>query len=238
MSRKSRIRSGEQPDLGPPAIPALLRAPTCTRLKPPVAVRFGCALAAALCLYTPSESVGQGLVVFRNFGEPPMGRIFDGRTGDPLQGTNWLAELYWAAGPDRPADSLAPVGAPLTFRTDGAAGFLDNGHDPDHGLRILPGTQEGDPITLQVRAWNAVAGASYEEALADPNGVVGESTAGNSEAGSMENPTILVGFFPFSVEPVPEPSAPAMLAIGLTLFAALRRRRKQISSGHGNDGHG
>jgi hypothetical protein len=187
---------------------------------------------AALCTSAPGPAIGQGVIVFSTFGQPPNGRISDGRTAQPLAGTNWLAELYWAAGLDRPAASLAPAGAPLTFRTDGGAGYVDNGHDPDSGLRVLPGTQPGDPFTFQVRAWNAVAGTSYEQAASSLDGVVGASNVLNGTAGSSEAPATIVGLLPFSVEPVPEPSALAMLATGLTLLVAHRRPRKCVPSGN------
>jgi hypothetical protein len=95
-----------------------------------------------------------------------MGRGYDGRTGDLLAGTNWLAELYWAVGSNRPALSLAPIGLALPFGTGAAAGLFDFGADPALGIRIVPGVQVGDWVTLQVRVWNAAAGGSYEQAAA------------------------------------------------------------------------
>jgi PEP-CTERM motif len=185
------------------------------------------AVALAAIGLTHNKAGAQGVVDFNmlapNVILPP---ITDGRTGAALEGPDWLAQLYFAPAWSAPELSLAPVGLALPFRSDGGRGFVNIGPDPASGIRFLPGTQEGDPVTLQVRAWNVAAGATYEAAAASPEGVVGESPPWNSEAGSLQSPTYLRGMQPFSVEPVPEPSALATFGIGLTLLAARRRRPK------------
>lgn len=86
----------------------------------------------------------------------------------------------------------------------------------------MPDVRPGQQATLQMRAWNAEAGASYEAAAASPLGVVGKSNLVNLWVGSPEMPAPMAGLFGFSVVPLPEPSTLALAVLGVALLA-LRR---------------
>jgi len=73
-----------------------------------------------------------------------------------LSGSNFLAQVY--AGPG--AEILRPVGAPIVFPTGANAGYL---------LAIsrrVPDVAPNTTAYIQVRAWEAAAGSSYEAARA------------------------------------------------------------------------
>jgi hypothetical protein len=75
--------------------------------------------------------------------------------GIRLSGPAYLAQAYVGLA----LDSLAPVGVIVPFRTAAAAGYIT----------ILPVTTPFPAFTavvVEMRAWEAVAGNSYEEAMA------------------------------------------------------------------------
>jgi hypothetical protein len=100
----------------------------------------------------------------------------------------------------------------------------------------LADVEGGKEVTVQMRVWNAEAGNTYEEAATNPLGVVGESNllytmTGNapdpSRPGVFTLPTEMVGVQSFSVFPVPEPSACAIICCGLLIGCILKITRKQ-----------
>jgi hypothetical protein len=146
--------------------------------------------------------------------------VFDVDGTTALAGTGFVAQLY--AGPD--ANSLAPIGATLTFRTGAGAGFLNTtGQDT---ARIIPTVAPGAQAVIQVRAWDA-SYASYEAAAA-AGGKAGASanltvtTGGAGQPPSL--PANLVGLQSFSLSVVPEPGTLALVALGAC--ALFLRRRK------------
>lgn len=152
--------------------------------------------------------------------------VYDAQ-GNPLEGAGYLVELWGAAS----SDSLAPALDVRTaerlvtpFRTDGyfvnTSGFLSIVDVPPHGY-----------AWLQVRAWDASLGGTYEEVEALGLGGYGESLlfyaqGHNPYEDPPELPAPLIGLQSFSLRPiVPEPSAFACLALGAATLWALRRRR-------------
>jgi hypothetical protein len=92
----------------------------------------------------------------------------------------------------------------------------------------------GVQVTLQVRAWFASAGATYEAArAARPNGgsFTGQGyAAGNTVqvtlATGLQTPPNMTGLAGFTVPPViPEPSSIALGLLGLGALAMIRRRK-------------
>jgi hypothetical protein len=82
--------------------------------------------------------------------------IFDVDGVTRLAGSNFLAQLY--AGPL--AEILRPVGVPFSFPTGVLAGYI-------RGInRQIPDVAPNQNASIQVRAWEAAAGSSYEEARA------------------------------------------------------------------------
>ena len=82
--------------------------------------------------------------------------IFDVDGVTPLAGSNFLYHVY--AG--RTAEFLRPLGAPSPFLTGGNAGYI-RGYS-----RVVPDVPANQTAYVQVRAWEAAAGATYEEARA------------------------------------------------------------------------
>lgn len=136
--------------------------------------------------------LAQGQIAFRN-------RYMDGGLDAPVFGVNcqrglegaaYLAQLYWG----RDADRLAPVGEPSTFRAGGGAGYFFP------RIVRIPGVAE-TPVFVQVRAWEASAGSSFEEAV----GSGGKHGWSNT----------------FSVTPVAPPGGPPAELVGLQSFCLI-----------------
>lgn len=135
----------------------------------------------------------------------------DGTT--PLDGTAYMAQCY--VGTD--AGSLAPVGAALPFRTGGAAGYITS------TIVTIPTIAANTVVTVEMRAWEAAAGTSWEAAQA-AGGMFGSSNPITlTLAGAPTPPPDMVGLQSFSLQAIPEPST---LALGMLGAAALFLRRR------------
>ena len=98
--------------------------------------------------------------------------VFDA-TGIPLSGTNYLAVLYGGLVPDvlqLAVDySFWQPMTPVPFQTGTLAGYF-------LGSSVIAASEyPGGFAWLQVRAWEAALGATYEEAVARGQGGYGES---------------------------------------------------------------
>jgi len=181
------------------------------------------ALATLCAVLVTASSFAQGTVAFSNKKGTVDAPVFIGTTGTgaKAEGAGYVAQLY--AGAD--ANSLAPIGAAVPFRTGAGAGYWNPA--PDAG-RTIPTVAPGGTATIKVVAWNTAAGATYEQALAA--GQAGSSsvfTVVTGGAGSPPGlPTDLVGLTSFAISAgaVPEPSVLALGAIGA--LGLLIRRRK------------
>lgn len=169
------------------------------------------------------SALAQGTVNFNNAPSAVGGtgaRIFDVDGTTALAGTAFLAQLY--AGPT--ADSLAPIGATLTFRTGAGAGFVDTAAGT---ARTIGSVAAGAVATIQVKAWEAASGATYEAALAAGgktgfSNVITVTTGGAGEPPSL--PANLTGLTSFQLTIIPEPST---IALGLLGVGALLLRRRK-----------
>jgi len=150
--------------------------------------------------------------------------VFLDTVGGPnkASGAAYMAQLY--AGPS--ASALAAIGSPVPFLTGTGAGYWRS------AALAIPSVAPGATASVQIRAWAASAGATYEAALA-ANGGTGQSTVLNGivtgGAGSPPSlPTDLAGLTSFAIAGgtpvVPEPSVLALGALGG--LALLIRRRK------------
>jgi hypothetical protein len=137
-------------------------------------------------------------------------KVFD-NSGAALEGTAYWAQAY--VGMD--AGSLAPVGSPVNFRTGAAAGYISS------AIVTVDGIAGGTAVQLQMRAWEASGGNSYEAALA-AGALVGESNVIPITLQVAPNtPPDMVGLTSFNL--VPEPST---MALGVLGVAALLLRRR------------
>jgi hypothetical protein len=170
-------------------------------------------LLAATMLLGSGSAGAQGLAHFRNSGPGLNAPVTNAVTGQLVDGSNFLVQLYGgAAGALEPV--LAPLKAPTTFLSDALAGYFEGGLATN--TFVLP----GGTGTFQVRAWSA-GFASYDEAysagLVDPNVLVGKSSVFQNSTGISSGAT-LTGLTGFSVAPVPEASTLACFVVGATVL--------------------
>jgi hypothetical protein len=155
-------------------------------------------------------------------------------TGVRIAGTDYLAQLFWANGDVTDENALAAAGTPINPRTGGAAGVLPSGE-----IRLDTVTPPGGPVTLQLRAWSSVLGATESAAFAawQSQAPADASLYGRSALFSMDTanpletppptPPSIGGVFPgLTVAPVPEPSTIALGILGGVGALVLFRRRK------------
>jgi len=169
-------------------------------------------LVASLVVAT-AVALGQGYLNFQTkvtaAGIDAPVKDVDGTT--LLAGTDFKAQLYWGM----TADSLAPVGAPVDFKTSILKGYVSA------GVVTFPKPQ-GTAVFVQMRAWNA-PNATYEAAMGAAGGKWGFSnTISVTLAESPTPPPDLVGLQGFQL--IPEPSTIALALLGAAALL-LRRRR-------------
>lgn len=189
--------------------------------------KFG--MIVSLSVFAGSSVFGQSQFLFRNF-EPGYvdAPVFNAQ-GNPLEGAVYMAELWGGT----TIDSLTPLvilrqpypREILPFALDGYVALSNN------GPLIVPTAIPGGAAWLQMRAWDARLGDTYEEVSALGFGGYGESSVFYVQG---TDPTLvppvapapLIGLQSFSLRPIiPEPSAWALLALGgITVWLT---RRKQ-----------
>ena len=181
-----------------------------------------------LCLVLSESAFSQATFVFRNWA-PSLGvdaPVFDG-DGNPLFGANYVAVLY--GGPTRDSLSIAQIGnfdmPPESFVYTPSSG--------EHGYFFRPDFVEIRNVAcagyawLQVRAWDARLGSTYDEVAQLGLGGFGESDLFYARGGDGCSvtglpPQQLIGLQSFSL--VPEPSTWALLSLGAG-FVLWRWRR-------------
>lgn len=161
--------------------------------------------------------------------------VFDA-FGVRLEGADYSAELWGGAA----ADSLTPVlsynareRVIIPFLTGGEAGYVRHLGDPNRGDPSVFSVPPSGWAWLQLRAWDARLGTTYEEVAAQGIGGYGESSLFYAQGGNPvvilpDPPGRLIGLESFSLRPiVPEPSAWALLALGGTALWLAARGRSQ-----------
>src|SRR5437868_12017337 len=140
--------------------------------------------------------------------------VFDAQ-GFPLAGTNFLAELWGGPAPN----ALSPL---LDLGNGDArifAPFILNGYFFS-GVSMLSVVDVplGGYAWIQVRAWDARLGSTYEQVLALGMGGYGESPVfyahGSNPYDLLGLPAPLAGLQSFSLHPVPEPSTWVLIGVG------------------------
>src|SRR5688500_17757026 len=169
-------------------------------------------LAILLCTLSATAAHAQDFISFCNACLPsPPDRLVRDVHGNPLVGTNYVAQLY-----------LGGTAATLTPHTGAAARFRPP-------TTNLPGTWTGGsstrdiapnsgPIILQVRVWDRNAGTTYEQASQNTTGLqYGQSDAFVYEpCGSPPRSgdcTLMLGFRGFTLRTNAPPAPPGALAI-------------------------
>jgi hypothetical protein len=180
-------------------------------------------IAGIACLALCVGAFAQGTVNFNNSPATVGGTgapVFDVDGTTRLEGTAYWAVLY--GGPDE--NSLTAWGDPLNFRTGAGAGFFNT--TGVNTSRTIQTIAPGAAAVIQVRAWEASGGTSYDAALGagvktgiSPNLNLAATGGGGVPPAPAVN---LVGLQSFSL--VPEPSTYALLALGAA--ALFLRRRK------------
>lgn len=179
-----------------------------------------------------AASVGafaQGQVDFTSFqgyvngNTPSEAAVYNVDGTTRLQGSAFLAQLYWSAtaftGTVGGAAVAAPA-APFLTAADASAGFWDAGAS---GARTV-GVAAGTAVFVQVRAWAAADGATWEAAKAANKPTGASNVLQLSAGGGTVTPPGLTGLQKFQLVAVPEPTTIALGILGAG--ALLLRRRK------------
>jgi len=172
----------------------------------------------------------QGYLNFANIGSGPAGTvnapITNAATASPparADGATVLAMLY--VGPAGTIDELllstnGVQGAPSTFLSGAQAGYFTGGQ------RTITGFNPGQTVTVQVRAWIASHGASWEAAGPGPAFREESNLIQIVLQGAPNVPNNMVGLQSFTIGSiVPEPSSIALGLLGLGAIALFRRRK-------------
>jgi hypothetical protein len=142
---------------------------------------------AILDLYDSSQTGGE--IYLNNRADGVDAPVTDD-AGNRLAGTDYLAQLYAGAS----GQSLTPVGAAIPFRTGVAAGYF-----VDPYSRVIPGVPVGGTAFVQIRAWKASAGTTFEQAES-AGGLHGASgTFSVTLGGGLTRPAQLAGLESFSL---------------------------------------
>jgi len=172
-------------------------------------------VAAALGVFAVG-ALAQGQFQFGNKNTlltPPLeSKVFD-NLGNALAGTAYWAQAYvkLATADD---SSYGPVGTAVNFRTGANAGYIVT-------TTVSTSFPGGANVTVQMRAWEASGGTSYEAAVASGK-LYGTSNPVNLQVAVAPNtPPDMVGLQSFAL--IPEPSTLALGVLGAAAFF-LRRR--------------
>ncbi len=169
---------------------------------------------AGLCLAAPT--LAQGVLKFSNYStvDGIIAPVFDS-DGVTRLGSAYYGQLY--AGPAE--SSLAPIGSAIPFKDAGnvGSGFIIG------GSVTVPTVPDYSKAFVQLRAWEASGGTSFEAAQA-ASSKTGESPVFQVVVGSrwIGLPAPLTGLQSFAL--VPEPAPAWLLAVGLAAFALARRQ--------------
>ena len=187
--------------------------------------------ALLLSIFIARSTFSQSTFGFFNY-VPSVGLdapVFDS-DGNRLFGTDYLAILYGGPTPGSLEPAMVGNGPmaphPFTRIVNNEAGYFGQG-----GFVSIDNVECGAFAWLQVRAWDARLGATYDDVAALGLGGYGESAlfytyGGEGCSATGRNSQPLRGLESFSLRPIPEPSTWVMLALGGgLLFLRCRRKR-------------
>jgi hypothetical protein len=181
-------------------------------------------LTLALVALTTVASYAQGTIAF---GNGPLQRVTVRNLDGSVRGNATAADaltfavFFGPAGTTR--DALTQVQQPEPRATIGTTdGVMINAP----GIFQLPGTEGGQIVSLQIRAWDTATGGQRMIGETDVRQVTLAPTAGPGQviwqgaAGTNPN-----RFNPLIVNIVPEPSTIALAVLGLGSLLLFRRRK-------------
>jgi len=164
------------------------------------------------------EAQAQGQFTFGNKNlttTPPIdARVY--HYGTALDGAAWWTQAYVKLATD-PDSSYAPVGSAVNFRTGNNAGYIV----PVVVTTPYPG---GTSVTVEMRAWEASGGTTYEAALAAGKPVGKSDPITLSVTVAPNAPADMLGLQSFDF-PIPEPSPGALAVLGAAALLLGARRR-------------
>lgn len=145
-------------------------------------------------------------------------RLVRDASGGLLVGTQYRAQLYYGA----VGGSLNPVTSnPVSFRDPANPGTVGIEGTWVGATRTLGGFTAGQTVVLQVRAWDATGGATFDTAALRGQSRTFLYTI--PAAGSVPSDFYMEGFGGFNV--VPEPSVIGLAMVGAGALFLLRRRK-------------
>lgn len=154
-----------------------------------------------------------GMIHFNNRGAGVDAPIF-GPEGEKLSGSAYSAQLF--ARNDQ--GDYEAVGGSVYLRTGLSAGYFSG------GIREIPWASAGELVSLQVRAWESIAGPTYASAVA-AGGLRGESEVFQLTAGggalSIPGPIGLKSFSLYGPPSIKEQPANLTLLAGESLHLAV-----------------
>jgi hypothetical protein len=193
--------------------------------------------AAAILATLNMYGQGTGVISFGNVNSPsPSDRIWVNDTGvvgegTGAAGTSYKIALFYAASTTATEAQLVQIGP--------ASGFIGAGQFSAGNRTVNTAGANGDPVTVQARAWGTIAGLpdTYEAVLAaglagDQRAYVGVGNVFVTETyrpGDPTDPAVAIHNDPnwrgFSISPVPEPSVIGLGLLGAGALLMLRRRK-------------
>ena len=192
-----------------------------TKMKTPSTILF--------LILTTARTFSQGHVNFANdpslfINDPGPDRFVYCIEGGKLTGANWAAQLWYGIGSGLNPTELNPT-------TDAVSHFLPAGTGIAGtwvgGDRSLPGTSEGQFLTLQLRIWDLNTSPDWLHARG-PNA---ESAPFSYRVPAPDSPSdafVMYGFRGFTFTClVPEPSTLALFGLGAVLACGFSFRAKR-----------
>lgn len=90
---------------------------------------------------------------------------------------------------------------------------------------VVNGVAAGEVARVQMRVWEARGGATWDEAIANPDTSILRGVSPSFDLKLAANPVNPVGLVSFNIHAVPEPSVIALGVLGVGALLLFRRRK-------------